>query len=141
MGGDAVTERELDIEIRAHDLVSQARTVPRLLWDQHDPIPEAPHRVPGSVPYHVELTGCLSPFFSNGQPAFVRVMGSGDMHVALFSSKATFDSFNAVMKLGHDKLVQVMDESEFLSSIPSGVLVILDPRFEEDKVRYKQVLR
>lgn len=139
-GCSAVTEHEwsADMDLRASGLSSSERTVPRLLWDLHA---EGPHPVPGSVPHHVELTRCLSHFFSDNQPAFMGIVGSDAPHLVLFSTVDRFDSFNAVVGLRHDKLVQVMDESEFMASIPVEVLVILDPRFEDGKVRYRQVLR
>jgi len=90
-----------------------------------------PRRV-SSDEFRIDVTGCLSLFMNNNQPAWIEIPGTTDLFLALFTTKERLDLFLADYPIAHDKIVQVEDGPEFLSSVGLSARVVIDPYKHEN---------
>jgi hypothetical protein len=94
----------------------------------------------------INLTGHLFPWRKE-EPLSVQVIGSKDWFIPLFSTEEKLRCF--VQRLIQDGVVveteyrikKVEDQDEFLGSIfAEGLRVMVDPRFEDGKIRWTEVV-
>lgn len=99
----------------------------------------------GTPPREITLTGKYLGW-ANGMPWLMRVVGSEDYFVPLFSDSDVLRSMVAQVEDSIDTVKKVDDGLEFLDSIPEEydgkkLRVMLDPRFVDGKVRYLEIQR
>lgn len=88
----------------------------------------------------VSLTGCLIPW-KGGQPVFMSMPGSPLSYLATFTTEAKLRAVMVEIGIEIDSIKNIDDGTEFLSSIPLDVPVIIDPHRVGDKTRWTEVKR
>lgn len=87
----------------------------------------------------VNITGYLTPFYSNEQPVLVEFPESDDKFVLVFSTE---EKLKEGMKIiPYDKIKQIQDGVDFLESIIAHARVAVDPWVtSEGNTRWVEVL-
>jgi hypothetical protein len=101
----------------------------------------APRRT-GKPAQAVDLTGMLIPWGQDDQPVFLNMPLSTKLYLPCFSSEDLLVS--SLAGVPYEKIKQIDDGREFLSSVPSAIAVIVDPQYGDEPgglVRFTQVLR
>ncbi len=110
--------------------------------DEHEP-----PRPTGKPPRQICLTGSLLAFGPDDQPIFVRMFGSEDLFLPIFSTNERLVSMLEKLGVPWAKISSIDDEDVFLSSLPillsETILlrVIVDPHFEGKKILFTEVVR
>lgn len=99
-----------------------------------------PRRVSNKV-LHLDLTGAIF-LWREEAPVLTQLQRGGDLYLPLFSLKSNLDRFLKDYPIPYDRIKQVSDGPEFLSSIPPGIKVMLDPhKHENGRMRFREVFR
>jgi hypothetical protein len=103
---------------------------------------EEPPTRTGTPPRAVELSGQLIAWGKDDQPVLLRVTGSPQWHLPCFASEGQLRTQSWRAGVGFHKIKRIEDGREFLTSVPSDVLVITGLHFAPTgRVRYLQVVR
>jgi len=94
----------------------------------------------------VSLTGQLFAWRDHGlvtgEPVLLAMPNTPCLYLACFTSEADLRLMHTIAAAPFDRIKQVQDGREFLSSIPPSITVILNPRITpEGRVRFTQILR
>jgi hypothetical protein len=100
-----------------------------------------PVRKPETDVRNVNVSGYVSPFMRNNQPAWLHILGDEPtLYCAIFS---TIDKLHKAMSdfgIGYDKVIVINDGTAFLDSFRGFAKVILDPhRTPSSNAAYTQL--
>lgn len=104
------------------------------------PGPDDPPRRTGR--YRIlDLTGYVLPWFE-GQPSLIGIAGMGEA-LPIFSTKTAFEhAIEEGMPIPYEKLIQIVDGPEFLSSISGSLPIVVDLHYSDrGTVLFKEVKR
>jgi hypothetical protein len=104
------------------------------------PGPNDPPRPTGRYS-ELDLRGYVLPWFE-GQPSRIGLTGMGDA-LPIFSTQAAFErAIDEGMPIPYEKLKQIDDGPEFLSSVPGWLPVVVDLHYSErGTVLFKEIKR
>ncbi len=87
----------------------------------------------------IDITGYLFPW-KDGQPFFMQMLGSKATYIPVFEDKIKLDI--GMNGIEYEKIKQIEDGQQFLDSIPTKYIVIVNLRYTSDgKCRYIQLFR
>lgn len=95
---------------------------------------------------NIDLTGMLIPMWKTGAPVMIEITSEGsDLFVVAYSSKELLVSATEG-RIMYDKISQIIDGPEFLSSVPNKfngqrLRVAVDMRRVNGKTRFYEIAR
>lgn len=105
-------------------------------------MPDEPRRV-GDKLVEISLTGCLIPSLANRQPVLLRMHGSNDLFLPVFSTHEKLVAGMALANTPYDRIQEIQDGAEFLASLEENTVVIrviVDPyKHESGTTRFLEV--
>ena len=108
------------------------------VWDMPDEAPKPTGRY-----RDVSLSGCLFAW-KEEQPVFMRMPGSTSVYLPIFTMETKLHQAMTDIKIESYSIKKIDNGSEFLSSIPTEIVVIIDPyRVEgpEERLRWMEIPR